>query len=585
MKTTKTTVSHAVVGDPGRSAATGNWNTAFRPKQLQQLDLRSVKTYLTSLLTAQFFPRAMIFAGPKGTGKTTSARIIGALLNDPANELAVRQRFFGADGAWLPLQEPDSLTSQAKSIFAGQSLLVQELDAASNRGIDDVRALRERVYQAPAGGVISVYILDEAHMLTTEAFNALLKLLEEPPAHAIFILATTELHKIPATVVSRCQLVQFTQATSSELADRLQAIVIAQHLTHQPADVSAIAQLAQGSFRDAIKILQQSLSYESPAEFLASVSHQQVGLLQQELIAGVVDKLPITVVTTINQLRSLGVREEEFATSLLSWLHDQVLSAILTPTQTTEVASTVARFLLRELLAAELTKPSPIPFLRLELVLLDIIERALSKQSRTEPPGSTHATTVPVSDQLPPKTSKVVSAAPIESPVKLVLSELTLDNHVAVLPVPSSAMVSIVEKPELLSIVAAVAVSPAESESSASDHIIATGSGEQICQHWHDVVEQVATHNYSLAALLRSATPSQGDAGSVTLQVFYDFHKEQILQPRWLRLLHTVLGDVGGGPIQLECVVVKPVGTANLKQATSLPGFESFPALAVEALL
>src|SRR5579859_2130216 len=188
-----------------------SWYRQYRPITLAGLHLVSVRETLQQLLGSGQFPHALLFAGPKGTGKTSAARIVGAILNDPANAEFVQSVFFGGkkkSKAVVNFQEPNSSDPIVQQIQRGTSYVVIELDAASHRGIDDIRQLKERVHLPPAEGLIALYILDEAHMLTTEAFNALLKLLEEPPPHAVFILATTELHKIPETIISRCAVVQ-----------------------------------------------------------------------------------------------------------------------------------------------------------------------------------------------------------------------------------------------------------------------------------------------------------------------------------------------------------------------------------------
>jgi len=226
-----------------------SWNRKYRPTKIEDLHLDSVRIQLQRMMDAGKIPQSLLFAGPKGTGKTSSSRIIGAIVNDPKNGNQVDLAYFGKsskknatkikDDA-QKLVEPDNDNDFARKIFEGTSFVVQEMDAASNRGIDDIRQLRSKAFLPPQAGKMSVFILDEAHMLTTEAFNALLKLLEEPPEHTIFILATTEeppehtifilatteIHKIPPTIVSRCQTVEFHKATKNELINTLKKILI-----------------------------------------------------------------------------------------------------------------------------------------------------------------------------------------------------------------------------------------------------------------------------------------------------------------------------------------------------------------------
>lgn len=282
-----------------------SWYRQYRPRTVAGLHLQSVRDRLLALMEQGQFPQVLLFAGPKGTGKTSAARIIAAMLNDPANEAVVDAVFFGQPTPKkTALQEPTE-SELTDSIIRGAAFAVQELDAASNRGIDDVRALKERVYLPPQGVKVSVYILDEVHMLTTEAFNALLKLLEEPPAHAIFILATTELHKIPATVASRATLIPFTKASSEEITSAVQAILEQEKLTGEKEGVVRLAEFADGSFRDAVKLAEslsqggQELTLANVEQYLALSSAQQL----QELISSVLDKDAPRLVQVVAKLR------------------------------------------------------------------------------------------------------------------------------------------------------------------------------------------------------------------------------------------------------------------------------------------
>jgi len=155
------------------------WHRKHRPQLVSELHLASVRTALEKLMASKNFPQVFLFAGPKGTGKTSTSRILGAMLNDPLNADVVDAFFFKKPlKKARSLQNPDIKSDFSRRVYEGNSFVVQEMDAASNRGIDDIRALKERVMLPPQEGKVTVYILDEAHMLTTEAFNALLKLLE-----------------------------------------------------------------------------------------------------------------------------------------------------------------------------------------------------------------------------------------------------------------------------------------------------------------------------------------------------------------------------------------------------------------------
>lgn len=329
-----------------------SWYRDYRPRTVAGLHLTSVKQHLQPLLKQGKLPQVLLFAGPKGTGKTSTARILAAILNDPINAQAVDALFFKqGTPKKTQLQEPTTSDPLLESIFQGSSFVVQELDAASNRGIDDVRSLKERVHLPPQQGKMNVYILDEVHMLTNEAFNALLKLLEEPPAHAVFILATTELHKIPATVVSRATLIPFMKATPIEIGQALTAILQTEKIKFEPAAIENIAIYADGSFRDAVK-LAEMISHSYPAitlevvqQHLSLSSEQQV----QELVAAVIQKKPQEVVTIMKQLREKQVDSSYFLRSLCTFLYTDLVKSLGVEQGEAFTTPTIARFLFRKL--------------------------------------------------------------------------------------------------------------------------------------------------------------------------------------------------------------------------------------------
>ncbi len=192
---------------------------------------------------------AFLFSGPRGVGKTSVARILAKSLNCEKG----------------PTAEPCNVCPNCKEITEGTSMDVREIDGASNRGIDEIRELRENVKFAPAASKYKIYIIDEVHMLTREAFNALLKTLEEPPGHVIFIFATTENHKVPATILSRCQCYDFRRISLKQIADNLAIIAGKEGITISPTALSWVAEAGDGSMRDAQSIFDQVISYAGMA--------------------------------------------------------------------------------------------------------------------------------------------------------------------------------------------------------------------------------------------------------------------------------------------------------------------------------
>lgn len=214
----------------------------WRPQGFDSLvGQEAVRTALTNALETGRIAHAYLFAGPRGTGKTSTAKILAKAVNCEHG----------------PTPNPCNKCQNCVRINDGTSMDVFEIDAASNRGIDEIRDLREKVAFAPVNGRYKVYIIDEVHMLTTEAFNALLKTLEEPPPHVIFILATTEPHKIPATIHSRCQRFDFKRVTDSDIVKRLREVADGSGIAADDDALQLIAVQADGGMRDALSLLDQ----------------------------------------------------------------------------------------------------------------------------------------------------------------------------------------------------------------------------------------------------------------------------------------------------------------------------------------
>jgi DNA polymerase-3 subunit gamma/tau len=258
---------------------------------------------------------AYLFAGPRGTGKTSAARILAKCLNCLTNG---------------PRPDPCGVCDACVAIADGAAFDVIEIDAASNRGINEIRELRDRVQFAPSQFRKKVYIIDEVHMLTSEAFNALLKTLEEPPEYVVFVLATTELHKVPATILSRCQRYEFRRMTAPVIAKRLEEVAKREKIGLADSAARRIAHLADGALRDALVMLEQARGFASGKPIDDAVLDEAFGESHRDLVERLVDAIiasdPGKALQTVADATQQGVDAAWLSKELLRWFRLALLA-------------------------------------------------------------------------------------------------------------------------------------------------------------------------------------------------------------------------------------------------------------------
>jgi len=359
-----------------------------------------------------------IFSGGRGVGKTTTARILAKALNCFAG----------------PTVTPDGTCASCVEIAAGNSVDVQEIDAASNRGIDEIRELREAVRYLPARDRYKIFIIDEAHMLTTEAFNALLKTLEEPPPRSLFMLATTEPHKLPSTIQSRCQHFAFRLLDFEEIYARLRAVIADEKVEADEGALTTLAQAAEGSMRDGLSLLDQVIA-ACGGHLDEKHVRKVLGVVPTELLAAVVKAIEAAdsrqVLERVGQLASEGYELAHFCGELTRYVRDLMIgrscgaesTLLQVPSeQRRQIGELAARFSEEDLsrffsilLRAESEmRYALVPRFHLELALMKMVhaKRLASLESLLSGIGSVPAPSRGSADARPPATLPAVPPPP-----------------------------------------------------------------------------------------------------------------------------------------------------------------------------
>ncbi len=453
---------------------------SYRPRSIAELDNESAKRILTTIAASKNRPHAFLFAGPKGIGKTSAARILAKIVNCEHP---------GDDG------QPCNTCASCLAIDQGSSLDVIEMDAASNRGIDDIRSLKEHIMLAPSQSQKKVYIIDEAHMLTTEAANALLKTLEEPPSHVVFIFATTDPQKLPPTILSRLTTVTFVKASLEELTHQLTRIVTKEKIAIESAALALLAQRADGSFRDAAKLL-EVLALQNEKITVSAVN--ALGTSSEnvtQLVSAIEAKKVSTAISCIEAATENGQSVRELTRELIKVFKSALIMGIQGEESTLSVGELTT---LIEGLSGAYAKALiyPLPETALEIA---VVEWCQGK----EPPR-------PKVKTLPNKPIEIDTSSPLppvieEEPKK----KLQTVSHA---------------DPEL----------------------------------WTKIVMSVRDRNTTLDALFRAALLVECSQKALTIGVYYRFHKEKLETTAIRSAFEVILSELFPEPVTVEYILLDP---------------------------
>jgi len=489
----------------------------WRPQSLAEVvGQEQVTQTLRNALDSGRVSHAYLFCGPRGTGKTTTGRILAKAVNCLTNGKG----------------EPCNDCPMCQAIREGRALDVIEIDAASNRGIDEIRELRDRVNYAPNQARYKVYIIDEVHMLTKEASNALLKTLEEPPPYVIFILATTEAHKVLPTISSRCQRFDFRRISQADIVSKLTRICSQEGIDMEPEALRLIAKSATGSLRDAENLLEQLTTY-----YGSEVGLQQVQAILgttgdwrvKEVVKHIVNNDISAGITTINSVNNDGLDLRQFNRELVEYLRGLLLiktgsdeTIDFTAEDIAELKALAAKASLGQILKAVklfgqlelgLDNYSTLP---LELALVDC---ALTPE---ETKGS------PAVEAEPELRQPVTAAPPPAAP-----PQPTAQAEPANIPPPPAPKTTI---------------PPPEPGSEI----------EQMRANWKQVIEQAPedTKRTPAIAILRSAgvKPVAIENDTIILAFRYPYHKEQIEKPENQQIAGKIIGNFLGRPCHVRCI-------------------------------
>lgn len=477
----------------------------YRPKTITELDLPEVSDKIKSIILSENDFQSLLFAGPKGSGKTSAARILAKAVN------------------CLKLKDGEACgkCENCLEIEKGNSLDIMEIDAASNRGIDDVRGLKENAYLSPIRLKKKIFIIDEVHMLTKEAFNALLKLIEEPPKNTLFVLCTTDVQKIPETVLSRLLKVNFRKGKESELLGSLEKIIKGEKIDISEEAKTVLVKNSDGSFRNLVRTFNEinlqfgnKISEEQVTTFFVAMRGEyQAEELEKDLESG-------DIKIIMDKLETMAQKGVDFGELRLKWLqyfHQKMLLNL----DNIELR----RWIEILVKTGELEKIAIIEQLPLELAVLEMGQNlpptpSFEKRMGKENIKQNFSTKIEVNKE----EKKVVDNSWEEKKIE---KEKEIEKKII------EAVKEVETKPRVIVEIA------------------------QVEERWGDILQAVKPYNHSVEAFLRAARPKKMDDGALIIEVFYKFHKEKLEESKNRKIVEIGLDKVFGGLMTFECILAE----------------------------
>ncbi|HOW88002.1 MAG TPA: DNA polymerase III subunit gamma/tau [Candidatus Omnitrophota bacterium] len=514
----------------------------FRPQTFEEIvGQGTITTTLKNAIRQERVPQSFLFSGPRGVGKTSTARILAKALNCKEG----------------PTEKPCGKCVSCKEIEQGSSMDVLEIDGASNRGIEEIRTLRENVKFKPSAGRYKIYIIDEVHSLTGDAFNALLKTLEEPPAHVKFIFATTESHKVPLTILSRCQRLQFQRISVPEAVEKLEKIAQKEKLKYEKNALFLIAKNTEGALRDAESLLDQLASF-SEGKIKEEDVLTLLGLASEETYLSVLGAIRARkgeeVFEFVKKIYAEGADLAQFAKGLFETFRNLLMLQTApgakslieaNPETISNLQKLAAGFSQGELLLglsilqnlqAQLRRPVASPKLLLEAALLKLVYmenlRQIDEVIREGEAGKKSSEAVSVVEK---KTQKPDIIAP----------ENKTNPKPRKIPEASDAGMS-----------SAASLQPAPS----GDLTL-----NEVEKAWPQVIERVKAKRMSTSLFLAEAEPAEVEGSVIILGLpsEFRFHKETLEKDSNKQIIEEAFTQALGKKVRVQCVVTEREGAVQ----------------------